>query len=206
MTQEKFCPQCGTKLPADAVFCRNCGYKFSEQPQAPQQTPSTPTPQPTSTSTNRWAFLNNPNFKKWATIGGVAIGLALVVIITMNVIFQKQQEAKQKAEQASVARVSRSRSSSESKIQSTERRLSKDAVDVVTNMIQDDFDLDAEATDVTVERHTGGDHYSGYASVEDDYGDSTSVDINITDVKYEKSVSVEIPDTSKLYDEFDSND
>lgn len=31
-TQSKFCPECGTKAPADAKFCSNCGCKFESEP------------------------------------------------------------------------------------------------------------------------------------------------------------------------------
>lgn len=204
---EKFCPNCGTPAPANASFCRNCGYHFEKQADkavTPSVDAETSRPAPTQAPAPQ---APQSNQHKWLVIIGAVVGLAVVIVITMSVVFQKQQEAKQRAEAASVSRVSSSKAAKESSIQETERTLSKDAVDTVTDVVQDQFNLDAKCTSVTIESKSGS-QYFGYAKVSDDYDDETSVDVTITDVKYDDSLSVEIDGDghATLSDTFYSND
>ncbi|MFC6273910.1 zinc-ribbon domain-containing protein [Levilactobacillus tangyuanensis] len=205
---EKFCPNCGASVPVGAAFCRNCGHQFKTQvdAQATGATDNADSTEPVTTPAPTPQTPESPQHK-WLVIIGAVIGLAVVIVITMSVVFQKQQEAKQRAEEASVSRKSSSKAASESRVQSREKSLATDAVDPVTDVVQNQFDLDAKCTDVTIESKSGN-QYMGYAKISDDYDDETSVDVTVTDVKYDKSVSVYIDgdDHTKLTDTFTSND
>lgn len=136
------------------------------------------------------------------------IAVAVVVVVASNVVINHKEQAHQAALQASESRVQSSKKAKESREEYREAGLAKDAKGVVNDMIQNDDNLDAKCTDVTIESHDGGNQYSGYASVEDDYDDSTTIDITVTDVTYEDNVSVEIPgdQEDKLSETFYSND
>ncbi|KRN02063.1 hypothetical protein FD13_GL000369 [Levilactobacillus senmaizukei DSM 21775 = NBRC 103853] len=205
---EKFCPNCGASVPAGAAFCRNCGHQFKAQVDE-QPTDTTDNAGRTESATTPAPTPQTPesNQHKWLVIIGAVIGLAVVIVITMSVVFQKQQEAKQRAEEASVSRKSSSKAASESSVQARERTLSTTAVDQVTDLVQNRFDLDAKCTDLTIDNKDGN-QYMGHAQISDDYDDDLTVDITITDAKYDKSDTVYIDgdDHARLNDTFTSND
>jgi len=135
------------------------------------------------------------------------LALAAVVVVTSSIVAQNKEQAHQEALQSSESRVRQSKKNSESREEDKEQSLAASAKSVVTNMVQNDDDLDAECTDVTIESHDGGNQYSGYAEVEDDYDTDITVDITVTEIKYDDKVSVYIDgdQQDKLNDAFYSN-
>lgn len=208
MSDGKFCPQCGNQVKGDALFCPQCGHQFTTT-----QTPDAPdTPQPTRASRHAPQQAPTPqptgHHNRWVAIVLGVLALAAVVVVTSNLIIRNQEAAHQRALQASESRVQSSNRASESRREAKEKSLAATAKSVVTDIIQNDDDLDARCTEVTIESHDGGNQYSGYAEVEDDDDDSTTIDITITDVKYDDSVSVHIDgdQDDKLNETFYSND
>lgn len=185
--ENKYCPKCGAKVNGDAQFCPKCGYAFNPKKAAAKESAAT---NETKTRQKQEKSGMSPFQKKLVLWIGGAIVVTIIVVVAMGVITNQQQEAKQQAIQESQARQTSIKKSKEVKEQKLERSLASGSVDIVTDMIQNDMDLDAKCTDVTIESSLGDNQYSGYASVEDDYGNSDTADLTITNVKYDNSISV----------------
>lgn len=208
----KFCPQCGQKYSEGAKFCSKCGYNFDliEDNQATSDTADTQAASDTSeqpeTASRAGEQGKKPrNIHKVIAVVIASVVLAVLAIgIASNLVYQSKERAHQQYLESSESRVRESKRAKESKQESLETSLADDAKTIVTNMVQDDQNIDAKCTDVTITSHDYGNQYSGYAELEDDDGDSTTVDITVTDVKYDGSTSVQMDSdqVDKIADEF----
>lgn len=131
----------------------------------------------------------------------------LAVGVSSSLIYQSKERAHQQYLENSEARVKNERKVKESKQESLESALSYNAKSVVTDMVQNDQNIDAKCKSVTITSHDYGNQYSGYARLEDDEGTSATVDITITNVKYNDTVSVQMDSdqVDKIADTFYSN-
>ncbi|APR06615.1 zinc-ribbon domain-containing protein [Lentilactobacillus parabuchneri] len=192
MDEFKFCPKCGAKVKATAKFCPKCGFSFAQfNGGAPDNNINQPQPSNRSGQTGSW--FSNHHHRNWV-IGGV-LGVVLVIIavtVASSIITSQQTQAKKEAMIQSSQLKESIKKKKEAKESKIEKKLSTEAVSVVTDMIQNDMNLDAECDDVTITSSYGGNQYGGYANVSDDDGDHTTVDVTVTNVKYENNVSVEI--------------
>ncbi|GHP15246.1 hypothetical protein YK48G_26710 [Lentilactobacillus fungorum] len=207
----KFCPHCGAKVKAGAKFCPKCGHRFVEMTtnQSNNQADAEPTNDARKKSSHGNKFFKHRN---WIIGGILAVVLIIVTIAVASSIITKQQvQAKKEAMIQSSQLKESIKKKRQAKTDATEKELSHDAVDVVTDLIQNDWDLDAECDSVTLTSSYGGNQYGGYADISDDDGDHTTVDVTVTDVKYNDHVSVEIDgdgheqldDTFNTYDDDD---
>ena len=214
MDEFKFCPKCGAKVKATAKFCPKCGFSFA-QFNGGQPTDNQNPVQPSASSNQSGSWFSNHHHRNWV-IGGV-LGVVLVIIavtVASSIITSQQTQAKKEAMIQSSQLKESIKKSKEAKENNIEKQLSHDSVDAVTNLIQNDWNLDAECDDVTITSSYGGNQYGGYASVSDDDGNHTTVDVTVTNVKYEDNVSVEIDgdghdqlnSTFYSYDDADDDD
>lgn len=205
MGNTKFCPQCGTEVPEDVAFCPACGHQFKTQQAASDAEPTVTTDE---SRTQQPVQPPKSHHRSWVAIVIGVLAVIAIVIVTSNVISQNRERAHQQALQSSESRVASSKKASESRLESREQDIASTAKGVVNDIIQNDDNLDAECTDITIESYDGNNQYSGYASVKDDYDDSTTIDITVTDVKYDNSISVHIAadQDEELNDTFYSND
>lgn len=75
----KFCPNCGTELPDDAMFCGNCGTKLCDC-----NTNHKETQQSYQNTENRQIIYRyNPNYVK-AAVGSAVLSLPLISYIVMQ--------------------------------------------------------------------------------------------------------------------------
>lgn len=201
----KFCPTCGNKVKATAKFCPKCGTQFSQatfQQQQPQQ-PNGPNPQYTRSSLNNGGGSPNGNGRLTAII--LAIVVVLVVIAAGGTIITQQQTRAKKAAIIQSSQLKESiHKAKQAKANKLKKQLASDSVDVVTDLIQNNWNIDAECDDVTITSSYGNDQYGGYADISDDDGDEDTVDVTVTNVKYDDTVSIEIDgdDHQKLLDDF----
>lgn len=187
--ESKFCPKCGTKVKAEAKFCPKCGNPFVKVTGSPESEES----ERLATQPLRSTGKKSLRHRNWLITGIITAVLLVVTITIAGSIITKQQT---QAKKAAMIQSSQLKESIKKKKQAKENRIEKqlahESVDVVTDMIQNDWDLDAECDDVTITSSYGGNQYGGYASVSDDDGDQTTVDVTVTNVKYDHNVSVEI--------------
>ncbi|EHO50732.1 zinc-ribbon domain-containing protein [Lentilactobacillus kisonensis] len=188
----KFCPQCGAKVKASAKFCPKCGHRFVEMTTNQSDDQShTDLPHGSRKKDNG----GNQFFKHRNWIIGSILAVVLIIVtiaIASSIITKQQVQARKEAMIQSSQLKESIKKKKQAKIDATEKELSHSAVDVVTDMIQNDWDLDAECDSVTLTSSYGGNQYGGYADVSDDDGDHTTVDVTVTDVKYNDRISVEI--------------
>lgn len=196
----KFCPTCGNKVKATAKFCPKCGTQFAQS--TFQQQPNGPTPQFTRANPNPGSP-NNGHGRMTAII--LAIVVVLVVIAAGGTIITQQQTRAKKAAILQSSQLKESiHQAKQAKANKLKKELASDSVDTVTSIIQDDWNIDAECDDVVITSSYGNDQYGGYAKISDDDGDEDTVDVTVTNVKYDDSVSVEIDgdDHQQLLDDF----
>lgn len=190
MDEFKFCPKCGAKVKVTAKFCPKCGFSFAQlNGGAPQPEQPISQPQPVNHVNNDI----NHHRRNWL-IGGI-LGVILVIVavtVASSIITTQQTQAKKDAMIQSSALKESAKKKKEAKENKTKKELASNAVSVVTDMIQNDWDLDASCDDVTITSSYGDNQYGGYANVSDDDGNETTVDVTVTDVKYDDNVSVEI--------------
>ncbi|MGF2385622.1 zinc-ribbon domain-containing protein [Lentilactobacillus otakiensis] len=209
MDEFKFCPKCGAKVKATAKFCPKCGFAFAQFNGGAPEDNSNQSQPVNSGSSNGGSWFSNHHHRNWV-IGGI-LGVILVIVavtVASSIITSQQTQAKKDAMIQSSALKASAKKEKQAKLNKTEKHLSNEAVSVVTNMVQNDMDLDASCDDVTITSSYGDNQYGGYADVSNDDGDQTTVDVTVTNVKYEDTVSVEIDSdgTDKLNDTFYSYD
>ncbi|MEE8824525.1 hypothetical protein LASUN_22680 [Lentilactobacillus sunkii] len=194
MDEFKFCPKCGAKVKVTAKFCPKCGFSFAQlNGGAPQPEQPISQPQPVNQGDNGGSWFSNHHHRNWL-IGGI-LGVILVIVavtVASSIITTQQTQAKKDAMIQSSALKESAKKKKEAKENKTKKELSSSAVSVVTDLIQNDWDLDASCDDVTITSSYGDNQYGGYAKVSDDEGNETTVDLTVTDVKYDDNVSVEI--------------
>ncbi|MBZ2201529.1 MAG: zinc ribbon domain-containing protein [Lentilactobacillus hilgardii] len=206
----KFCPKCGAKVKANAKFCPKCGNRFIEMSQnrSSNDQSNAGSSQPQNMASGKKPFKH----RNWLIAGVIAVIVVIVTVTIASSIITKQQTQAKKTAMIQSSQLKESiKKKKEAKENKTEKQLAHESVDVVTDMIQNDWDLDAECDDVTITSSYGGNQYGGYASVSDDDGDQTTVDVTVTNVKYDHNVSVEIDgdghDTlNNTFDTYDDED
>lgn len=82
---EKYCPYCGAKLPAGAVFCPSCGANVAEKPPAPPTKPLPP--RPTSTAVTAVATIQDAIRRRSETDIRMSGAWILVVIVSPLILF-----------------------------------------------------------------------------------------------------------------------
>lgn len=192
MDEFKFCPKCGAKVKATAKFCPKCGFSFAQfNGGAPENNVNQT--QPVSRGTNNGSWFSNHHHRNWV-IGGIFAVILVIVAVTVasSIITSQQTQAKKEAMVQSSALKESAKKKKEAKQNKIEKELSTEAVTPVTDLIQNDWNLDASCDDVTITSSYGDNQYGGYASVSDDEGNHTTVDVTVTNVKYDDDVSVEI--------------
>lgn len=201
MNDEKYCPKCGQECNKESKFCFNCGYNFKLE----HSSSSKKREKNSSADTRMGTPENKPK-----VIMTMILCLLLIIVavgISSSLIYDNKERAHQRYLESSELKARNEKKAKESKQESLESSLANSAKSVVTNMVQNDQNIDAKCTDVTITSHDYGNEYSGYANLEDDEGDSTTVDITVTNVKYDDSVSVDMDgdQVDKIADEFSTN-
>jgi len=199
MNTERYCPKCGQENSKEARFCSKCGYKF--------ETPKDGKTQMESSNISSLMDRTKDTHRTIAIVVSCLLLAILAVGVSSSLIYQSKERAHQQYLENSEARVKNERKVKESKQESLESALAYNAKSVVTDMVQNDQNIDAKCKSVTITSHDYGNQYSGYARLEDDEGTSDTVDITITNVKYNDTVSVQMDSdqVDNIADTFSSN-